>query len=78
MNYATGEPVRLGDKVRLGSDSKGVVVMIFDTGEYSPNYPEAKWGGFLKRGIMVHFPSYGLIHYEDTPEPDLKLVARSM
>lgn len=76
MNYATGESVKLGDKVSLGNDSGGVVVIIFDTGEYSPEYPEARWGGYLKRGVMIDFPLYGLIHYEETVEPDAKFIAR--
>jgi hypothetical protein len=76
MNYATGELVKLGDKVRLGPDSGGVVVFIIDSDEYSPNYPKAYWGGYLTKGAMVHFPSYGLIHYEEMEE-DLQLIARA-
>lgn len=78
MNYATGESVKLGDKVSLPEDSGGVVVFIIDTGEYSPDYPEAEWGGYLKKGVMIRFPLYGMIHYEELEnEPDVKLVARA-
>ena len=76
MNYATGEDVKLGDRVSLGSDSGGVVVFIIDTGEYSLDYPESRWEGHLKKGVMIHFPLYGLIHYEEAVEPDVKFIAR--
>jgi hypothetical protein len=76
MNYATGEAVRLNDRVSLGDDFGGVVVIIFDTNEYNSNYPRARWGGYLKKGIMISFPKYGLIHYEEVVEPDVKLLAR--
>lgn len=77
MKYADGQDVKLGDKVRLGKDSGGVVVFIIDTGEYSPDYPEAEWKGNLKKGVMVRFPLYGLIHYETEVESDVELIARS-
>jgi hypothetical protein len=75
MKYVTGEDVKLRDRVRLGSDADGVVVFIIDTGEYTPEYQEAYWGGYLKKGAMIHFPSYGLIHYEEL-EPDVQLISR--
>jgi hypothetical protein len=75
MNYATGESVKLGDRVSLGSDSDGVVVFVIDTGEYSAIYPEAEWS-YLKKGVMISFPKYGLIHYEEILESDVKLIAR--
>jgi hypothetical protein len=37
-------------------------------------HPEAQWG-YLKNGVMIDFPKYGLIHYVD-PDDDLVLVAR--
>lgn len=74
MNYATGGPVQLGDNVSLGGDSAGEVVCVMDLGEYSAAYPEAEWS-YLKKGVLISFPAYGLIHYAET-EPDLKLVAR--
>ena len=77
MNYTTGEGVMLGDRVSLGQDTGGEVVFIIDTGEYSLRYPESRWGGHLKKGAMIHFPLYGLIHYEEAIEPDVKLIARS-
>jgi hypothetical protein len=78
MNYVTGESVKLGDRVKLGDDSDGVVVIIFDTDEYSPDYPETHWGGCLEKGVMINFPLYGLIYYENMVEFDVKLIARQV
>lgn len=75
LNYATGESVKLGDKVSLGNDSGGVVVCVLDAGEYSAAYPEAQWG-YLKKGVLINFPVHGVIHYEVTVEPDVKFIAR--
>lgn len=75
MKYADGQDVRLGDKVKLGKDEGGVVVCSIDTGEFSNDCPEAQWG-YLKKGVMINFPLYGLIHYEE-PETDLQLIARA-
>ena len=74
MQYTDGQDVRLGDRVKLGNDNGGVVVASIDTGEYAPDHPEAQWG-YLKRGVIINFPLYGLIHYEN-PEPDLELISR--
>uniref|UniRef100_UPI003341A1DD hypothetical protein n=1 Tax=Castellaniella defragrans TaxID=75697 RepID=UPI003341A1DD len=76
MNYATGETVRLGDRVGLGQDADGEVVFIIDTGEYGLDYPESQWR-CLKKGVMIRFPIYGLIHYEEVVEPGVKLIGRA-
>jgi len=75
MKYPDGQDVRLGDRVRLGEDDRGIVVASIDTGEYSAEHPQAQWG-YLERGVLVAFPKWGLIHYEQ-PEPDLQLIARA-
>ena len=75
MKYADGKDARLGDKVRLSDGAEGVVVCSIDTHEYSPAYPKEQWD-YLKRGVMVSFEKYGVIHYEDA-EPGLELVERS-
>lgn len=75
MKYSSGQEVRLGDKVKLGDDSGGVVVCSIDTDEYTPEYPKTQWA-YLKQGVMVNFPKYGLIHYEQA-EADLELVERA-
>jgi len=76
MRYPDGQEVRLGDRVKLGQDDGGIVVASIDTGEYSSEHPEAQWG-YLKKGVMIDFPQYGLIHYEE-PEPDLQFIARAV
>jgi hypothetical protein len=75
MKYPDGREVRLGDKVRLGQDRDGVVVCSIDTSEYTDTYPKAEWA-HLQRGVLINFPTYGLIHYEQ-PEDDLELIARA-
>ena len=74
VKYPDGDEVRLGDRVKLGEDSGGVVVCSIDTGEYSDNHPKEQWG-YLKKGVMIEFPLFGLIHFEE-PDPGLKLLAR--
>jgi hypothetical protein len=75
MKYPDGQEVQLGDRVKLGQDDGGVVVASIDTNEYSDEHSKAQWG-YLKKGVMIEFPKYGLIHYEE-PEPDLRLIARA-
>ncbi|MBR0968507.1 hypothetical protein JQ554_30515 [Bradyrhizobium diazoefficiens] len=74
MKYSGGQDVRLGDRVRLGDDDGGVVVCSIDTDEYSAAAPKAEWS-YLKKGVVIKFPKFGLIHYEQA-EPDLVLIAR--
>lgn len=74
MKYADGQEVMLGDKVSLGGDSGGVVVGIISSGQFADGFPATEWL-YLKRGILVQFPRFGLIHYE-TVEPDVALVSR--
>ena len=75
MEYPDGQEVKLGDIVCLGDDQQGVVVCSIDTGEYSEAYQQAQWG-YLNGGVLIEFPSYGLIHYT-SPDPDLRLVAHA-
>jgi len=76
VKYSSGEQVRLGDLVRLGDASEGVVVCNIDADEYSLEYPKAQWS-YLGRGVVVAFPKFGLIHYAQ-PEDDLVLVSRDV
>jgi len=75
MKYSDGKEVKLGDRVRLGQDSGGVVVCSIDSGEYTAEYPKAQWE-YLKKGVVIKFPSHGVIHYEKA-EPDLQLISRA-
>jgi hypothetical protein len=75
MKYHDGQVVRVGDKVRLGEDDSGLVVCSMDDDEYTDDHPRKQWD-YLKKGVMIEFPLYGLIHYQ-VAEPDLQLVARA-
>ncbi len=75
MNYAAGQIVKLGDRVQLGQDSAGMVVCVIDAGEYSADYPAARWD-YLGKAALINFPSCGLIRYEEL-EPDVRLLARA-
>jgi hypothetical protein len=75
LRYATGEIVRLGDRVRLGLKEEGAVVAVIGDDAFSEAYPKRDWD-YLGQGALVHFPAYGLLYYEDWIEPDLALIAR--
>jgi hypothetical protein len=75
MKYPDGQDVKLGDRVKLGQDNGGMVVCSIDTGAYSSAYPHAEWS-HLKRGVLINFPTLGLIHYEE-PEANLELIERA-
>ena len=75
MKYPDGQQVKLGDRVKLGKDREGIVVCSIDTDEYSAEHPKEQWG-YLKKGVMIEFSLYGLIHYEEA-EPDLELMGRA-
>lgn len=75
MNYADGQEVKVGDIVGLSDDRGGIVVCDIDAGVYTPDNPESAWG-YLKKGVMVVFPSYGHMYYESEMEEDVFLIAR--
>jgi hypothetical protein len=75
MKYPDGQEVLLGDRVQLGEDDAGIVVCNIDGKEYTEENPKAQWD-YLKKGVMINFPKFGLIHYEE-PEEDLELICRS-
>lgn len=56
--------MRIGDKVMLPGRMPGVVVCVIDTGEFSDEYPEGKWG-YLKVKMMIEGPDFGLAHAEE-------------
>lgn len=75
MKYSSGELVNLGDKVALGDGETGEIVCSLDTCEFSPQFPRSEWE-YLKNGVLINFPRYGLIHYQHA-EPELKFLART-
>jgi hypothetical protein len=75
MKYQSGQESRLGDRVRVGGDSAGVVVCSIDTDEYTPEFPREQWG-YLGTGVMIQFASFGLVHYTE-PEEDLEFLGRA-
>ncbi|UTY59237.1 hypothetical protein [Massilia sp. erpn] len=75
MRYPGEQEVRLGDRVKLSDGAEGVVVCSIDTDEYLPEYPKSDWD-YLKHGVMLKFPKYGLIHYTQ-PEAEMTLVERA-
>ncbi|MGE0231805.1 MAG: hypothetical protein AB7O39_00920 [Flavobacteriaceae bacterium] len=59
----------------MGDDDQGVVECDIGAGKFSPRFPKNEWA-YLKEGIVVSFPRYGVIHMTEV-EVDLKLIARS-
>ena len=76
MKYADGKIVALGDRVKLADDANGVVVALIDFKQYLPDFPSSEWK-YLKQGVLIKFPSCGVIHYETLVEPDVELIERS-
>jgi hypothetical protein len=74
MNYASGEPVRLGDDVDLGQGQFGQVVGIIQERRYRTGYNGADWE-YLGKGILIKTP-FGDLRV-DEPDEDLELVARN-
>lgn len=75
MKYRNGQEARVGDRIRVGGDSTGVVVCSIDSDEYTPEFPREQWS-YLGNGVMIRFANYGLVHYTD-PDEDLDFVGRA-
>jgi hypothetical protein len=74
MLYRNGKRVKVGDRVRMGGDV-GTVVCSIDDAKYSEGYTQSDWGS-LKKGVLINFPKFGLIHYEDELEEDIEPIDR--
>jgi hypothetical protein len=74
MLYRNGKRVKVGDRVRMVGDV-GTVVCSIDDAEYSEEYTRSDWGS-LKKGVLINFPKFGLIHYEDELEEDIEPIDR--
>ena len=71
MQYATGQPMKVGDKV-LVDGMTGVIVCDFDNREFAEGYE--KWdipaielhdGRTLSSGVMINTVEGGMVHYVD-------------
>lgn len=74
MKYLDGQEVKVGDRVHLGDDDRGIVVCSMDAGEYTENHSKEQWE-YLRTGVMIEFPRYGLTHLVE-PDEDLRLIER--
>ena len=74
MKYSDGKEVIIGDQARLDGDEGGIVVCSIDRNEYTSKHSKETWR-HLKKGVVIEFPKYGLIHFEK-PDSDLLLVKR--
>lgn len=72
MKYSDGVEIQVGDLVENSEGDQGNVVCSFDTNQYSVDYTRENWG-YLKRGVLVNFPKFGLIHYE-SDQNDFRLI----
>ena len=64
-HYATGEPIRIGDRVSVG-DWIGVVVFVIGTNQYAEGF-DSDWA-YLGRGFMVDYDKAGLVFAEEADE----------
>ena len=65
MTYSNGTEIIVGDKV-MADDSKGTVVCVLDTKQFSDKYPQG-WTDEDK-GIFIETQKWGLIHYPEVDE----------
>jgi hypothetical protein len=72
--YASGDDIRAGDRVRNG-DWTGVVVFVLGTGSFAPGYPPSEWE-YLGRGFMVEYDQVGLVFSEEA-DSEVVLVGRA-
>lgn len=75
MVYTDGNEARLGDKVAIDGDHRGVVVACIDRGEYSSAHPQTQWS-HLAHGILIDTSFGGLVHYKDASLENITLLER--
>lgn len=66
--------MKIGDRIKILGQVKGVIVANIDSGEYSPEYPAKDWQ-YLERGLLVIAEGGGLVHL---PADDVKLDENSI
>ena len=72
MNYANGQPVAVGDRVKLWDSRHGTVVCSIDTDEFSKCYPQSQWG-YLGSGVIIKSDSGDVYHYTE-PDEDFEFI----
>jgi hypothetical protein len=72
VKYWNSEEVYIGDEV-IADKSKGIVVCVIDTEQFSEDYPKG-WA-YLERGMLIETKEIGLVHYPE-PDEDVVLVKR--
>jgi hypothetical protein len=74
MNYASGEEIRLWDRIEAWPGCSGIIVFTIDNHQFSPRFPEAQWS-YLRTGVMLDIETAGLVHVDEADE-DLRLLQR--
>ncbi|HME37680.1 MAG TPA: hypothetical protein VKG63_01860 [Steroidobacteraceae bacterium] len=65
MKYSDGTDVRLGQRVRIGTNGDtGFVVVSIDTNEFDPRFCAEDWAD-LKAGILIVTDTGALTHLDD-------------
>jgi hypothetical protein len=66
-HYNSGEPVSVGDTVRIDQGATGEVVGIIDTGTYSDGFNGEGWDHY-GTGLLVESAEIGLILYQEAED----------
>ena len=66
--------MRLGDRVKQKNGPVGVIVVSWDTNEYSAEYPKHHWE-YLHTGILVSFSNGALVRFEGPEDAELLVSA---
>src|SRR5688500_8393939 len=74
MKYASGEEIRLWDRIEGWPGCAGIVVFSIDNCQFSPRFPETQWS-YLRTGVMLDTEAAGLVHIDEADE-DLRLRQR--
>lgn len=67
MKYDSGRDVLLGDRVKFGGGECGTVVCVFDTNQFSKDFPKKEWE-YLKSGVLIKADSGEIFHYTEHDE----------
>jgi len=65
MKYASGDQVKLGDRIRISNGEMAVVVISADSGEYDESFPKEEWKD-IRDGILVKTDSGALVQFDQS------------